>query len=76
MDYPKDKIIDFLNRFSEDLTEEKHNISLDSNLSDLGLYSLAIISATAFVDKFFNTLITMYQLSSCIKEKDIIKLTK
>jgi len=76
MDYPEDKIIDFLNRFSEDLTEENQNISLDSNLSDLGLDSLAIISTIALVDEFFDTVITMDQLSSCTKVKDIINLTK
>ena len=71
-----DKTKEFLSKMAEALEIEDDNISENSNLSDFNFDSLAIISTISLVDEFFNTVISMDQLSSCKKIQDIIELTK
>ena len=76
MEYSTEIIRDFLKKFAEALEMDEKDISLDSNLSDLNLDSLAIISAISIVDEFFDKVINMSQLNSCQRIKDIIELVK
>lgn len=76
MEYSTEIIRDFLKKFAEELEMDEKDISLDSNLSDLNLDSLAIISVISIVDECFDKVINMSQLNSCQTIKDIIELVK
>ena len=65
MEYSTEIIRDFLKKFAEALEMDEKDISLDSNLSDLNLDSLAIISAISIISTIYNNIQILWTLQYC-----------